>query len=231
MHHLIKTMIQLVILLLIDLILANIYQGDMVLSSYVTNIISHTILSFMSILVFFVISDLEPIDIDRVGAYEVFCGRWLVWYLVMDVAKMFLGISKYDNVYAVHHVFAIVLVESIIRFEMLHYYLPVICIFEISSIPLNIRYALRHVGTERASLIYTEFVFFILFVTVRLWFGFKKAFEAISMLIELENDKWVFIGIVVTTVAIFALLHVVWTVGILRRLLITMSLYNKNKSN
>lgn len=215
-------MFELLTLLVINLVSAHIYANDMVLASYVTNIVSHTILSTMSLAVLFTpISDMTPHDYDMIGEFEVVCGEWLKWYLVIDLFKMLTGVLlRYDSMYVLHHVFAITLVELIIRTGMLHYYLPVICIFEISSIPLNIRYALLHVNGDRVHVLYTEIAFVVSFFVFRLLYGFSKAKEAIDILLEIDNkttEEWFVTVVVMVIVGVFIAMHAVWTVGIVQK--------------
>lgn len=210
-------MIPLIFLAIVDMCFTRIYCGDLTLASYMTNIVSHSALSLMSIVIF-TYSDLDKNDIYQYGHGEVWCGRWLQWYLLYDLTKMFLGVLKNEPIFIIHHVVAFTLVEIIIRKNILHYYLPIICIFEISSIPLNMRIAMRHVGATLADVLWVEVVFAILFVAVRVLFGFNKAYEALNILYNSDAEMVVFISLLFI-VAGFVILHAYWLVGIFKRVL------------
>lgn len=207
-------MIQLVCLLTLDLILTHFYRGDMVLASYITNAINHTLLSTFSFVVY--LRDTQNTEL------ELLCGEWIKWYFVLDLGRMFVGIIKFQSVFVVHHLVGIVLVVLIEHSEMLHKYTPVICLFEISSVPLNVRYALLHIGEDKFSrrVIYSEVAFLLSFVFVRWGFGFNKAYDALIELHAIEDgDRLQTIVIYTTTLVLllFLLLHIHWTFGIIKR--------------
>lgn len=216
-----SNMIQLVIILTINTALSYFYK-DLRLASYMTNIISHCMLSIFAMTVYLT-SSLDNTDIRGVGNLEVFCGEWLFWYLAYDMLKMVLKVTLDNNViYYVHHVAAMTLLTIMIKGPFLHHYIPVICMFEMSSVPLNVRYALRYVGVDSLSkeILYTEMVFFVTFFFFRWVVGFKKAFEAIVMINSMEHESgWTVATIVATNVLVLAffLMHVVWTAGIFKK--------------
>lgn len=215
-------MIQLVLLLISELLLVHVYQGDMVLASYANNILSHALLSTLAIGVYFSSSDME-IKVDD-AKFELFCGEWLKWYFVLDLMRMLTGIIKLQGIYVAHHLFGISLITMIEHSGMLHRYIPVICLFEVSSVPLNVRYALLHIGRDKMSkqVIYSEIVFFVTFILVRWGFGFRRAYEIIVRLYEIEEKTRLEKNVTITTsivVLMFLLMHVHWTFGIFKRVL------------
>lgn len=214
-------MIQLVIILTINTTLSYFYK-DLRLASYMTNIISHCMLSIVAMTVYLT-SSLKHTDIHGVGELEVFCGEWLFWYLAYDMLKMFLKVTL-DNsrIYYFHHIAAMFLLTIMIKGQFLQHYIPVICMFEVSSVPLNVRYALRYVGVDSLSkeILYTELVFLFTFVAFRWVFGFSKALEAVLMINRMEHDNaWAVAMSVAVNVVILAFfaLHVAWTSGIAKR--------------
>ena len=135
---------------------------------------------------------------------------------------MLIGIVKLQWVFVAHHLIGIALIILIEHSGMLHRYIPIICLFEVSSVPLNIRYALLHVGKDKLSrqVIYTEVAFFISFLMVRWVFGFRKAYHLIMTLHEIEEKNHLesVVAFTVTVVVLmFLLMHVHWTVGIFKR--------------
>jgi hypothetical protein len=203
-------MFQLILIATIDLFFIYVYR-DLRLASFVTNICSHSILSFMSIYVYLT-STVEYNDVFATGSSEVFCAEWMFWYLCYDTGKLLMGV--YDNnskLYYVHHILAMLLLDLIIRFEFLHHYLPVICMFEISSIPLNIRYALRYLDiSDKNSIV--DVVFVMSFVMVRWCFGFYKGVQALYVINTLEHEHVAATFVVNVLLFVFFVIHVYWTI-------------------
>lgn len=226
-------MIQLVFILIINTVLSYIYK-DLRLTSYMTNIISHTFLSLLSMAVYMT-SSLKHTDIDKVGRLQIFCGEWLFWYLAYDMVKMFLKVTPdNDKIYYIHHIAAMTLVSILIHGQFLQHYLPVICMFEVSSVPLNVRYLLRYRGVDSVSneIMYTELVFFITFFLFRWVFGFNKALEAVLMVNGMEHESATTIAMTVAVNAVvltFFIMHVVWTVGISKKALKYIHRHRKSK--
>lgn len=214
-------MIQLVILLILEIVLIRVYNGDMRLASYVNNIISHSLLSTMALVTFTIAPD-DDLKSQSSTEFELFCGDWLYWYFVLDMCRMAIGITEINSIYVIHHIFGIILLITIEKSGMLHRYIPVICIFEASSIPLNVRYALLHTGKDKMSknVIYSELAFFVSFIIVRWIFGFNKAYEVVHKLMSLENKTGVEKALTTSTtiiVLIFVSMHIYWTIGLVKR--------------
>ena len=213
-------MIQLVCLLALDLFLSHVYQGDMKLASYVTNTISHALLSMFSMGVYLSAPDME-LD-SKTTELELFCGEWLKWYFVVDLGRMFVGTIRFQDIFVAHHLVGIALIVLIEHSGMLHRYIPVICLFEISSVPLNVRYALLHSGEPKMSrqVIFSEVAFFLSFIVVRWGFGFNKAYAVLMELHEIEDRNRLQTVVIYTTTIVlllFLIMHVHWTFGIVKR--------------
>lgn len=204
------------ILFVLDVVLFRFY--DTWLSSCITNIISHSLLTSMSLFTFFAM-DVSPDDFDIEDGWCVVCGNWLLWYLVYDLFRMILNIVPRDDIYVVHHLSAIVLMSVMLEYGMLHYYIPIICLFEASSVLLNVRYALLHTG-RTDYLLYVEAAFVVVFVFVRLIFGFGNVLNGCLLLWRVEEktvtEFFVMIVVFLSTI-IFMALHAFWMIGIVRR--------------
>ena len=213
-------MIQLVALLTLDLLLSHVFKGDMLLASYVTNVVSHALLSVFATSVYLSAPDME-LD-SETATLELFCGKWLKWYFVLDLFRMTVGIVRLQWIFVAHHLIGIALLVLIEHSGMLHRHIPVICLFEASSVPLNIRYALLHTGNDKLSsrVIYAEVVFFMSFILVRWGFGFNKAYDVLVQLHAIDDKNRLQTVVAFTTTIVlfmFFMMHVHWTIGIFKR--------------
>lgn len=215
-------MIQLVLLMSTELVLSNVYR-DTQLASYVTNIINHSLLSLFSLFVYVSSTDDDIYAAKSNTILELFCAQWLMMYFLFDLFRMFTGIIKMQSIYVAHHLIGMSLLILIEHSGMLHRYIPVICLFEMSSVPLNIRYALLHTGKHKLSsqVIYSEIIFVISFIVVRWLFGFNKAYQVILKLHAIENKNRMEVVVAYTitlVIMMFLLMHINWTFEIMYKL-------------
>lgn len=187
-------------------------------SSLVVNIINHTLLSCYATLVYLEVESKYDIDVYNFSNPRVIlCGDWLLIYFIYDLIVMhfFTGINSL--VYIVHHVIAIMLIKALSMSGFYHYYLPIICMFEISSIPLNIRYLLRRNFVPKNSwkMITTKALFIITFIYVRIIFGGQHVYD-IAVQLGIVNN-W-FDGFIIICIIIFSIMHIVWLIGILLKI-------------
>lgn len=187
--------------------LANLNFNCYYKSSLVVNIINHTLLSIYSFIVY---SKKDANDTEM-----LFCGEWLLSYMIYDLIVMLVLKKQKSFVYTVHHLFAIVLLHGLMATGRYYEYFPVICLFEVSSIPLNIRYLLRQYNVPNNSIIIlmSEIVFIMLFIMIRFVFGGRHVAAVWS---ELDSTNF-FDMLLMIIITIFGMMHVYWLVSIINK--------------
>jgi hypothetical protein len=161
-------------------------------------------------------------DIDKlegVGYYECLLGYLLIMYLLHDtsIILLFKPLTRSNKLYLLHHGAAIVLILTSIYGEVLNYYLPVICLFELSSIPLNLRYAVLESRLFMEWLPLLEIVFVVLFVGVRIIWGGHKVSEATTLLAHSNNVTFTTTVVIYFLVLLFSTMHMYWLNNIVKK--------------
>lgn len=190
-------------------------------SNYLVNIINHTLLS-ISALITFDSNDIKNTS-DKINDHielSEHLAFWLKQYLIYDILMMMYTKSDRLDFY-VHHCVSILFMTQVIENTFLQYYVPIFIMFEISSIPLNVRYFLLELNVPRENkwLKLSELLFSITFIFFRYFVGVYYILDAVY---ELEKQREIysfgnfFVPYYVLT--FFIVLHVYW----LKKLVIKM---------
>ena len=115
-------------------------------------------------------SNVNDVLYDKIVFAELL-SWWIKSYLIFDVIVMILTQNTKLEFY-VHHAVCIVFF-NITQTGYIHYYVPYIILFEVSSIPLNLRYFLLEIGVPKTHWLVLNFeqVFFVSFFIFRLLIG------------------------------------------------------------
>lgn len=183
----------------------NIIVGCRVKSSLLVNILNHTFISVYSLWAHFS-NDMGD---------NVVCGELLLSYMIYDLARM-LTTKKYNSyIFIVHHLATIGLLHGMFVTGRYHEYFPVICLFELSSVPLNCRYLLRQYGMPNNSrwIVMLEIWFFVTFVFVRFIFGGRHVSD-VWVQLDYSNSFDMFLSVVIV---MFVVMHLYWVIGIINK--------------
>lgn len=183
----------------------NIIMGCRVKASLLVNIINHTVISIYALWAYF----------SNDMGNKVVCGELLLSYMIYDLARM-LTTKKYNScIFIVHHLATIGLLHGMFVTGRYHEYFPVICLFELSSVPLNCRYLLRQCGVPNNSrwITMSEMTFFVTFVLVRFIFGGRHVRD---VWVQLDHTRTfdVFMSLIIV---MFVIMHLYWFVGIINK--------------
>lgn len=195
-------------------------------SSLLFNVVNHSALCSLAAFTFFKDRGLSDpwFGYSRFSMHKVVL-VWLKYFLAYDFVKMVLGRNK-DFLMYVHHVLAFYLFEILDAENFGLYYMPIIALFEVSSIPLNIREVLvrRNYPSEGNAVKITEAAFVISFLWVRLVFGFKHIAKAVISLQNeyrsgnINKEKTFRLYAFPTAMFVtFVALHALWMKGIIRQ--------------
>lgn len=181
-------------------------------SSLTVNIINHIALSYYSLNVLLEIESGEKEYLPK----AILCGQWLMSYMIYDLCVMWFLTKTRSVIYTIHHVSAIVLIKLMIESGRFNDYYPVICLFEMSSIPLNIRYLCRqyNVPKDKWFMKVNDVLFVITFIVIRMIIGGSYVASAWIML---NNDFFVdkFIRVIII---LFGVLHFFWLYQIIKKI-------------
>lgn len=195
---------------LVLLITIDSFLNDKFLTSYIFNVMFHTSLVIAS--VYNICSNVTLIQAIRE-------------YLFFDLIKMFFSNQLFNNkLFVIHHVF----------FGMFCYYwqhndyflqhTDVLCLFEVSSIFLNLKFFVRHYYFRRN--LWLDFLFASSFVYFRIFYGIPKL---ISIVADYPG-KWEYfdIFIIFSASLTFVVLHIIWSKKVVENFTSTLKnlLYN-----
>jgi hypothetical protein len=182
---------------------------DLKSGGYVVNIINHTGLVIASTLW------LSIFDVNEsVYSYNLWSetlSTWLVNYIFYDLIKLFiLSEKRFNTSFLIHHVATMAFFSYLNRYTLLHCFIPILTMFELSSIPLNVTFWLKHNHPEVNHLItLSKAIFAFTFVTVRLLWGGSMCLWCLNKLHEevVDPDHFSF---VFTFAMLFLTLHAYW---------------------
>ena len=180
------------------LVAINHVVKDEIVSSYGFNVIIHIMLVLGSI-------------------YEV-PGEMLIYtireYLIFDLIKMFFtkSISKWS--FVLHHVVFSVFCIYMEQNTHLLKYAQLLCLFEISSIWLNLRDFIKYYFFRRYLLL--DILFVITFVYFRIFYGIPKLYNIFIECTEKNSSLTQECLILLSTFSVFLFLHAIWTYQIFK---------------
>lgn len=184
-------------------------------SSLTVNIINHIALSYYSLNV------LLEIESGEVSPREYFpkailCGQWLLSYMIYDLCVMWFLTKTRSVIYTIHHVSAIILLRMMVASGRFNDYYPIICLFELSSIPLNIRYLCRQykVPKDKWFMKVNDVLFVITFIIMRMIVGGRYVARAWTML----NNKFFVDNFIRVIIILFIVLHFFWLYQIIKKI-------------
>lgn len=181
-------------------------------SSLAVNILNHFGLTYYAFIVYKSIQHENDHHSDKKA---VICGEWLLSYMVYDLLVMWMLTKTRNLVYTTHHVAAIALIQWMLNTGRYHYYFPVICMFEVSSIPLNLRYLLRQYDVPKTApiMVMNDLMFALTFIGVRIVFGGR---HVVNVLKNIDSDEDSFLKVILAT---FGSLHIYWLSGMIFKLI------------
>lgn len=198
------------------------FVNDVIVGSFILNIISHSLVILYSLYAIYNHdnnmdkiydkSENSLIIIDHLQNYFAYD------LLVMIYTTVF--VRKINYLYYIHHI-SVFLILEMLRDGFLHYYVPIIAMFELSSIPLNLRYLMLEIKYSKKIIRKVEICFFVTFISIRCFYGMYYCYDIINLLLnenlKSKNHLYIPIGFF----GLLFLLHVTWIRGI----------YNKIKKN
>lgn len=194
-------------------IFVNYFLDSYTKTSLIVNIINHVGLTYYALQAFLEITTID--DHHYSSTSVLMCGEWLLTYMIYDLCVIWVLTKTNSIIYTIHHVAAILLLHGMMVTGKYHYYFPVICMFEFSSIPLNIRYLLKQYNVSKESWLFrlNDVVFVVSFAFIRLLFGGRHV-SNVWQVLQYEDMFDIFLMIIVI---LFSTLHLYWGFGILKK--------------
>lgn len=136
----------------------------------------------------------------------------LLDYLLYDLIKyvVFLKFRGLTNDMFFHHVGGFALFLYIRHNFLIHHVMPYLFLYEVSSIPLNLRYYLKKHSPNSNLLLPVELAFLGSFVYFRWYLSFQKLYRSIVKLYY-EQQHWFDFQFLFINFVVFAILNGIWT--------------------
>lgn len=191
------------------------YFGDLRSASYLFNAVNHFMLTFYAFTIYRQPSEDLYLSCDK----SEFLATWLRDYILIDLVVMLIFGSR-DWIYYLHHILTWILMDTM-RDNFMHDVVPIVALFEVSSIPLNLRYFLLNEGYNKESNIvrYQEFLFIVSFFLFRFCFGSFHIYNAVNLLnsskVKLFWSQYILPH---ATLILMMIFHFIWVKGILKKI-------------